>query len=793
MSGDYNKLYVGLVCLVLVLATFVAYEPVRRNGFINYDDDKYVTENPHVQAGLTRRSVVWAFTTSHMGNWHPLTWLSHMLDCELFGLNPFRHHLTSLVFHIVNSLMLFWLLRRMTGAVWPSAFVAAAFALHPLHVESVAWVAERKDVLSAFFWLLTMAAYVRCAERPGEWRYLLVVLAFCLGLLAKPMVVTLPFVLLLLDYWPLRRFQQARFRGEEAPQGEVLQAGCRISRACSLLVEKIPLFVLAAISSVITFVIQQSTGAMGLGESFPMRVRIPNALVSYVGYINKMLYPSRLAVLYPHPGQDLALWRVVVAVLVLVCVSGCVVYLARRRRYLAVGWLWYLGMLVPVIGLVQVGAQGMADRYTYLPSIGIFIMIAWGAADICARWRYGRIALGVAAGVVLTVLVMCTRKQVGYWESNATIFGRALAVTENNFVMHRSYGGMLFEEGRFDEALAHFKEALRINPDSSDARRNIGIVLLKQGKIDEAIAAFSDVLGGKGDWPTAYNYLGLAYAQKGELDLAVSNYNAALQLKPDYVDALKNIGIALKEQGKTDEALEKWTKALGLEPDNPEVHYNMGVVSLERGDYDHAVGYFGVTVSSKPDWPDARYGLGAAYYFQGRFELAERESARAVSLRPDYYDARYNLALAMVRQGKYDEAVRHLNEVLAQKPDWPEPYYELAAVYYRQGKKELAAEQCLESLRLKPDYLAVRITLGQILVELGKLEAAVEQYREALEIASDNAEVHNNLGEALVEQGKFDEAIMHFNEALRIKPDFTAARENLEAAVLSQRDKGESK
>ncbi|MHC4719448.1 MAG: tetratricopeptide repeat protein [Planctomycetota bacterium] len=785
MKRNRSRLHVILICAVLVLAVFTAYEPVRRNEFVNYDDDVYVTGNPWVKSGLTAESVKWAFTTTRAGNWHPLTWLSHMLDCELFGVAAVWHHLVNLLFHTAGSLLLFWVLNRSTGSVWASGFVAAVFAVHPVHVESVAWVAERKDVLSGFFWMLTIAAYVRCAERPGEWRYLLVVLAFCLGLMAKPMVVTLPFVLLLLDYWPLGRFQQARSGGEE-----MVQAGCRMSRVCSLLVEKIPLFVLAAISSVITFVIQQSSGAMHVGEGFPLRVRTSNALVSYIGYISKMLYPSRLAVLYPHPGQGLALWRVIVAILMLVCVSGCVVYLARRRRYLAVGWLWYLGVLVPVIGLVQVGVQGMADRYAYLPSIGIFIMIAWGAADICARWRYGKIALGVAAGIVLAVLVMCTRKQVGYWESNATVFGRALAVTENNFIMHSSYGGMLFEEGRFDEALVHFNEAVRINPDYSDGRRNAGIVLLKQGKIDEAIAVFSDVLSGKGDWPTAYNYLGLAYAQKGELDLAINSYNAALQLKPDYVDALKNLGIVLKEQGKTDEAVEKWTKALELEPDNPEVHYNMGVVSLERGDYDQAVGYFGVTLLSKPDWPDARYGLGAAYYFQGRFELAERESAQAVSLRPDYYDARYNLALAMARQGKYDEAVRHFKEVLRGKPDWPEPYYELAAVYYRQGKKELAVEQCFESLRLKPDYLAVRITLGQILVELGKLEPAVEQYREALEIAPDDAEVHNDLGEALAEQGEFDEAIMHFNEALRIKPDFIGARANLEKAVLSQRDKG---
>jgi hypothetical protein len=468
MKRDSSRLRVILICAVLVVVVFGAYEPVWRNEFVNYDDDVYVTDNPWVKGGLTGESVKWAFTTTRASNWHPLTWLSHMLDCELFGVVAVWHHLMNLFFHMAGSLLLFWVLHRSTGSVWASGFVAAVFAVHPVHVESVAWVAERKDVLSGFFWMLTMAAYVRCAERPGEWRYLLVVLAFCLSLLSKPMVVTLPFVLLLLDYWPLGRFQQAHFAGEEVPQGERVQAGCRMSRVFTLLVEKIPLFVLAGISSVVTFVIQQRTGAMDLGESFPIRVRISNALVSYVGYISKILYPSRLAVLYPHPGQGLAFWRVIVAVLVLVCVSGGVVYLARRR-YLTVGWLWYLGTLVPVIGLVQVGAQGMADRYTYLPSIGIFIMIAWGFADIFARWCYGRIGLGVAAGVVLAVLVTCTRKQVSYWESNAAIFGRALAMTENNFIMHSSYGGVLFEEGRFDEALVHFNEALRINPGYSDA------------------------------------------------------------------------------------------------------------------------------------------------------------------------------------------------------------------------------------------------------------------------------------------------------------------------------------
>ena len=466
-----NKLHLFLVYAVLALASLIAYEPVHRNKFINYDDNDYVAENPYVRSGITRESVIWAFTTRHASNWHPLTWLSHMLDCQFFGTNPLWHHLMNLLFHVANTLLLFWVLKRMTGALWPSAFVAAVFALHPLHVESVAWAAERKDVLSGFFWMLTIAAYVRYAERPGIARYLLVFSALCLGLMAKPMLVTLPFVLLLLDYWPLGRFQ-----------------GRHAATIYRLIGEKAPLFALAAVSSVVTYIAQRGAGAVLLGQKLPLKLRAANAAVSYVSYIGKMIYPSRLAALYPHQASRLPLTQPIVCLVILIIVSAGIIYAARRARFLAVGWLWYLGTLVPVIGLIQVGVQAMADRYTYLPSIGIFIIVAWGAAGLLAGWRYRKIVLAISASIVLAALLLCTRMQVRHWQNSFTLFGHTLEVTERNYIMQNNYGNLLYQNGHPAEAAAHFEEALRINPKHTGALNNLGVISYSQGRIGWAIA-----------------------------------------------------------------------------------------------------------------------------------------------------------------------------------------------------------------------------------------------------------------------------------------------------------------
>jgi tetratricopeptide (TPR) repeat protein len=556
MQQSHNKLYILVIYAVLALATIIAFEPVRNNAFVTYDDDSYVTKNPQVQAGLTWSSIIWAFTEFHAANWHPLTWLSHMLDCELFGPNPFGHHLTNLLFHLANTLLLFWVLKRMTGALWQSAFVAAAFALHPLHVESVAWVAERKDVLSGFFWMLTIAAYIRYTERPCIGRYLLVVLAFCLGLMAKPMAVTLPFVLLLLDYWPLGRFQ---FAGSE--QGP---------SARRLFGEKIPLLLLAAVSSVVTFIVQKTTGTVAAIEILPVNFRVANAVISYIRYIGKMIYPVRLAALYPF--AKISMWQVAASALLLLAVSRWVILLARSHRFLLVGWLWYLGTLVPVIGLVQVGNQAIADRYTYIPLIGIFIMVAWGLPHLLAKWRYRRIALSAASVLVFAVLLLCTRRQVKIWQNDFTLFGHAIAVTENNPIMHNNFALAIQLQGRIDEAISHYRQILQTNPKFVPAHNNLALALQSQGKFDEAIGHYRQVLQFAPHSVHAHNNLGLALQSEGRLDEAISHYLRALELRPKHPNAHRNLALAYVQQGKIDQAVMHFSEALRARPNWPEVY-----------------------------------------------------------------------------------------------------------------------------------------------------------------------------------------------------------------------------
>jgi hypothetical protein len=550
MERTHNKQYILLIYAALILTTVVAFEPLSHNEFIGYDDGSYVTENPYVQSGLNGKSILWALTSLHgrISYWHPLTWLSHMLDCELFGLNPAGHHLTNLLFHIANALLLFWVLRRVTGAVWQSAFVAAAFALHPLHVESVAWVAERKDVLSGFFWMLTIAAYIRYAERPSVSRYLPVVLAFCMGLMAKPTVVTLPFVLLLLDYWPLERFQWKNLR--------------------FLVCEKIPLLLLAAALSVVTFFAQKGIGAVAPADKLGLNLRLANALVSYIRYIGKIFYPAGLAVFYPHPMSSLPLWQPLVCLFILLAVSIAVIYFGRRRRYLPVGWLWYLGVLVPVIGLVQVGNQAMADRYTYLPAIGIFIMLAWGITELLAGWRFRKI-VSSAAGLIFIVLILYTRMQVCHWRNNFTLYEHALKVTANNYVAYNNLGAAFQSEGMFDEAIDHYQRALRIRPDYFFAHCNLGSALQSQGRFSEAAGHYQYALGLKPHYIPLNNlaWLKATWAEPDFYDPAEAIHLAeqACELsgyaKPDVLDTL---AVAYAAAGDFSKAIETAEKAMEL-------------------------------------------------------------------------------------------------------------------------------------------------------------------------------------------------------------------------------------
>ena len=564
------------IWLILITAVLLVYWQVGDHEFINYDDNVYITDNAQVQKGLTSNGIIWAFTTSHTGNWHPLTWISHMLDCELYGLNPGGHHLTNVLLHMANAILLFVVLRWMTGAIWRSGLVAALFALHPLHVESVAWAAERKDVLSTFFWMLTMVAYVHYVNRPGGKRYFLVLVTFFLGLMAKPMLVTLPFVLLLLDYWPLNRFKPRAVTGsvEDQPLG-FRSSGDDKSPILKAVMEKTPLFVMSLFSCVFTVMAQQEAGAISTLEIVPFKLRIANGLVSFVAYMGKMVWPLDLAVFYPHPVSDLQIWKPVAAGLFLLIVSTVVLLVAQRCRYVLVGWLWYLGTLVPVIGLVQVGEQAMADRYTYVPLIGLFIVVVWGFADLAKGWRSRRWVVSVSAAVMVLALMAGSWLQVAHWKNSVKLFKHALDATSNNYVAHYNLGNALALQGKLTGAVSHYNKALQINPNFAEAHNNLGNALALQGNLTGAI----------------------------------SHYNKALQINPDHAEAHLNLAVGLDRQGKHQEAIQHYAEVLRISPHDAQSHNNLGVALAEQGRLKEAVAHFTEALRIDPNFKEAQRNL----------------------------------------------------------------------------------------------------------------------------------------------------------------------------------------
>jgi hypothetical protein len=573
MTSKINGKYLVLaICIALSITTIAVFWQVRNHEFISFDDDDYVTENRHVQDGITLKGIAWAFSESHAHNWHPLTWLAHMLDCQMFGLKAGRHHLVNLFFHIANTLLLFLILNRMTKGLWQSAFVAGLFALHPLHVESVAWVAERKDVLSTLFWMLTMGAYMHYVERPGYKRYLFVLAFFLLGLLSKPMLVTLPFVLLLLDYWPLRRVYAAvadsrigdattapasrkkkKQKSQKQPQKNTPQKVAVVKTRSlwpeirPLLKEKIPLFVIAIIFCFVTSYAQHRV--VKTMELYPLGLRVANALISYVGYIGKMLWPVKLSIFYPYDYVTFFSWQTAAAALLLTAATYVTIRGVRHFPYLLVGWLWYLGTLVPVIGLVQVGLQSMADRYTYVPLIGAFIMIAWGAPELLNRWRYGSFALAPAALAIIFACIIMTYVQIGYWRNNIVLYEHAIEVTSANSWAQNNLGYALDLKGKREEAVAHFQKAISIS-NEADAHYNLGTVLASQGKLDDAINQFRESIRISPEYAKAHNNLGNAFLYQGRLDEAIASYREALRLNPDYTMAQENLknALALKKR-----------------------------------------------------------------------------------------------------------------------------------------------------------------------------------------------------------------------------------------------------
>jgi tetratricopeptide (TPR) repeat protein len=620
MNRILSKHRFVLICLVLAIATLAVFWQVRKYGLLNYDDDRYVSANPHVKAGLTPDSLRWAFTTGYASNWHPLTWLSMMLDVQLFGSNAGGYHLTSLLLHIITTLLLFAVLNLMTGAVWRSAFVAGLFALHPLHVESVVWISERKDVLSALFWMLTMMAYVYYVRHPGKIRYSLTLLLFALGLMAKPMLVTLPFILLLLDYWPLERLQFGRaVQDVKRKKQKSIKARTKLS---GLILEKVPFLVLSVVSSLVTFFVQQKGGAVATMDLFPLPMRLMNAVNSYVKYIEKMIFPVRLGVFYPPPIQGFSIWLSLASALALLAVSIAVIYLARKYKYAGTGWLWYLGMLVPVIGLVQVGSQALADRYTYVPLIGLFILIAWGLPDLLAKWKRQRAVLGVAGLAVILALSICTYRQVGYWRDNVTLFEHALKVTNNNFVMNNHLGLAYQEIGRWQEAIEAYQQAITIKP----------------------------------DYAVAYHNLGIAYGKLGRWQDVIEANEQATKINPDDAEAYNNLGVACLRLGRLKEAEDAFQQIIRISPDYVGAYNNLGVIYRALGRWQDAIGAYQQAVRIKPDYADAYYGLGFAYGNLGRWQEAIEAYKQAIKTKPEDAEARYNLGIAFLRIDDKDSA-----------------------------------------------------------------------------------------------------------------------------------------
>jgi protein O-mannosyl-transferase len=550
-----------LIALLLALITLLVYLPVTHSGFLDYDDDDYVTNNQMVRNGLTLAGIQLAFTTAHASNWHPLTWLSHMTDCELFGLNPAAHHFVNVLFHAANAVLLFALLLRLTaprregtawsaqtGALWPAAFVAALFAWHPLHVESVAWVAERKDVLSTCFALLSLLSYVRYAREDRRTSLWVALVFFALGLMAKPMLVTLPCVMLLLDYWPLQRFN-----------------GSTVQR---LLIEKIPFFLLVVVSCIMTFLAQRNMAVASL-ELVPISFRLENVPVAYVAYLSKLFWPSNLAVIYPMPSNfQLPPIKVALTVFVLIFVSVAIWLNRKRAPYLPVGWLWFLGALVPVIGLVQVGAQAFADRYTYFPAIGLFLMVAYGARDLACRYQISKVVVAVLGILILTACVARTNDQLRYWQDSEVLFRHALAVTKDNYIAHINLGVALELEGKYDEAIAENRAAEALAPNRYQIHNNLGNSFDHQGKPVEALAEYREAIRLNPRLPELHNNLGITLNELDRYDEALVEFTNAAQLNPAYPWAHFEMAMALLKQGRNAEAAAELHEALVRDPED---------------------------------------------------------------------------------------------------------------------------------------------------------------------------------------------------------------------------------
>ncbi len=738
------------ICFGLVAITWLIFGRAIGYGFFNYDDSFYVYQNHWISDGVTRAGMVRAFTHPLVGNWHPLTSFSLMLDAQLFGLNASAYHCVNVVLHSIAVLLLFWVLRTMIGALWRSAAVAAIFAIHPLRAESVVWISERKDVLSGVFFMLGLWAYTRYVRRPPSFgAYLFVVVALILGLFSKAMLVTFPFLLMVLDYWPLRRFT---FSPSGASEPEEKPPRASLSW---LLLEKVPLFLVTIAISIATIWAQKQ--ALSAAQDWPLRWRVDNALVIVWVYLREMVWPAHLAPFYPHPKGSLSFWIVGLSLMGLLAVSFWIFVVRKKYPYLVTGWLWYLGMLVPVIGLVQVGWQAHADRYTYLPQIGIYLAIVWLVADLTPRWRSQKLILGTAAMSVLAFLMALSWQQVGYWSSSVGLWRHTLAVTENNDVAERGLGSELLRLGYVDEAIAHDREALRIRPRDANGLTNLANALLRKKEYAEAI----------------------------------QDYREVLEIRPNDSEMHRNLGKALYESGAIDEALAQFHEALRIRPDDSDAGYSLGNAYLEKGDLKAAIPYFQKAIEADDKNIAAHYNLAIALQRNDQLAEAIAEFRKTLQRDPRKVDAHNNLAIALLKSGKAEEAMAEWQAVLRIQPENAEMHNNLAVALLAQGRIAEAVREWRETLRLQPDRLATQISLAWILATAPESEVrdgknALELAEKALHAAAgNNPMVFRVLAAAHAENGQYPAAVQTAKEgAVRAEAEGQSAVAQLLGADL---------
>jgi protein O-mannosyl-transferase len=739
------------ISTLLGAVTFLLYSPILRHGFSSYDDRQYILDNPHVSSGLSGSGLVWSLQCGYASNWHPLTWLSHMLDCSLFGLNPAGHHLTTLLLHTASTVLLFLLFHRLTGSVWRSFFVAACFGWHPVHVESVAWASERKDVLSACFWILTLGAYARYVEEarnqgPRVRLYYGCSLAlFAAGLMSKPMVVTLPFVLLLMDYWPLRRLNRTGVStGAAIAPGPGSAAAAdrspgRWAGLGGLLREKMAFFGLSAAACVLTLGAQRTGGALWSSLGVPLSTRLANALTACVSYLGKTFWPVDLAVIYPYPDHR-SIAAPIVAGLFLAALTFLFVRSAARRPYLLVGWFWYLGTLVPVSGLVQIGPQAMADRYLYIPAIGLFVLVAWGVGDLAGSSRWRRRMAGGAGVVALAGCLGVTSHQIRYWQDDQKLFQHALDVTRNNYIACNILGKTLELAGKKDRALDLYTEAVRIEPRYPLSQYNLGTMLLDSGRLGEAMDHFARAVDSDPLFAEPHNNWGKALLDQGKLADAASHFARAVELQPDNPEIRYNLGTLELMQSRMPEALVQLTEALRLKPDYGDAHKNLAFALMNLGRAGDAAAHFAEVVRLDPDNFDVRLNLGSVLLEDQRPAEAEAQFAAALKLNPGEAKGHYLLATALVRQRQSRAAVIQYREALRLQPESPEALNDLAWVLaadpdpaLRSGKEAVQlAERACQITRAPQG--AFEITRAAALAETGQFPEAVTAATRAREL-----------------------------------------------------------